>query len=494
VFRIVRIQSEWRPAAWIAAALFIVPWDVLRFSGGHPRAFAQPIVLLAVFLLLRKRRFAAALVPPVGVLFYPPAGVVALAVVALFSLERGRPVLLNAGRAAWAALSILGVGAAVLIPQLLTGTSAELISKAEARTYPEFGEHGPMHYFTSSTLDYLKNNYSGFYLQAAGSILAVAAVLLLLARPRNTTLIRWEVWSMAISSFVLFAIAHAVLFRLYLPHRYTYALLPFFCIVIALTVRPTMGVVAARSRVALLSAPALALGAGALALTVFPLGPQQSLARFGSWLEDAVPYLAVGFAVGLLLVGVLWRRASGHAAKPLAAAAAIVASSVLVAEVSFAGGAESNASPCEEASLYRYLETLPKDAIIAGDPIDMNCIPIAARRPVLISRKLYQPWNPEYFSLIRPRMFDVVRAYYGSSVGALTELRARYGADYLIVRRQTRTRVWQTPMAPFARELRRLLKSVAVPAAQRLPQRCQTWRDARLAVYSLACVSAQPSQ
>ena len=61
VFRIVREHTAWIPAAWLAAALYVLSWENQRFSGTHPRAFAQPIVLLTVFLLLRGRtRWAAA--------------------------------------------------------------------------------------------------------------------------------------------------------------------------------------------------------------------------------------------------------------------------------------------------------------------------------------------------------------------------------------------------------------------------------------------------
>src|SRR4029077_7310359 len=91
VFRIVREHTAWIPAAWLGAALFILSWQNQRFSGTHPRAFAQPIVLLTVFLLLRGRTRWAAAVPAAGALFYPPAALVALGVVFLSALgARGR--------------------------------------------------------------------------------------------------------------------------------------------------------------------------------------------------------------------------------------------------------------------------------------------------------------------------------------------------------------------------------------------------------------------
>jgi hypothetical protein len=492
VFRIVRAHVVWWPAAWISAALFLVPWEIHRFSGGHSRAFAQPIVLLAVFLLLRRRNLAAALVPPAGLLLYPPASLVALAIVLLAALERKQRLLVNRGRAAWAAVSLAGFAAVALTTRLVAGYHP-LISEEEAHRYPEFGPGGQMHFFADSTLDYLRQNYSGFSLGAPGSLLAVAALFLLVVRPRNATLFRWEVWCMPIAALALFAAAHALLFRLYLPHRYTYSLLPFFCIVIGVGLRPTLAAWAARTRILLLAAAALPLALALLALTVFPLGPQLTLSRFGSWLEDARWHLVAGLAAGLLLAAVL--VGGVHRGKGLrageAAAAALVAGTLLAAEVTFAGGGRSpGAVHCGTSGLYRYLSTLPKDTIVAGEPRSMSCIPIAARRPVVISRKLYQPWEREYFAIIRDRMFRTVDALYGPSVAAIVDLRTRYGADYFLVRKTPRERLWRG-MAPFSGEVRRLLSAGHVPAAERLPPRCETWENRTFTLYSLACVASE---
>lgn len=50
VFLIVREHSDWWPAAWMGAALFMLPVNSLRFSGGHARAFAQPVVLSLIHI------------------------------------------------------------------------------------------------------------------------------------------------------------------------------------------------------------------------------------------------------------------------------------------------------------------------------------------------------------------------------------------------------------------------------------------------------------
>jgi hypothetical protein len=88
VFRIIREHTAWIPAAWLGGALFLLPSSMERFSGTHARAFAQPIVLLTLYLVLRGRIRWAAAVPPVGALLYPPAALLAGGVLAGAALGR----------------------------------------------------------------------------------------------------------------------------------------------------------------------------------------------------------------------------------------------------------------------------------------------------------------------------------------------------------------------------------------------------------------------
>jgi hypothetical protein len=488
LFHIVRAHTDWRPAAWIAAALFLFPWDINRFSGGHSRAFEHPFVLLTVLLLVRRFDFAAALVPVLAFLFYPPAGLATAAIVALAALARGRRFFIDPRRAPAAALALGSVGVAALVIRLIEGPHP-LITEADAHRYPEFGPRGQMHFFTSTTAEYLRQNYSGFNLRDSGSIIALAALLLLVVRVRNALLLRWEIWCMAIAALALFVAAHLLLFRLYLPQRYTYPLLPFFCIVVGVTLRPTLEALAARARPALLVAPLVPIVLGAVALAVFPLGPDLSRAATARWLDHATPFLVGGLVGGLIVGAVLWGRGGrDYGARALAAATAIVAGAVLVGEVAYAGGMRSPAIKCGEKGLYRYLATTPKDAIVGGDARIVDCVPIAARRPVVISRELYQPWDVGYFELTRPRMFASARAAYSPNIEPILALRSRYGADYFLTRNTVPRVPWHR-MAPFTGVVGRYLRSGETPAALELPRACAVWHNPRFTLYDLGCVA-----
>ncbi len=142
VFLIVRRHTDWRPAAWIGAALFLALVDIHRFPGGFPRAFIQPAVLLTVLLALQRRELAAALVAAGAALFYPPAALLAVGVLFLSGL---RP--LDRRRIGFALLAGALAAAAVLIPEAIDGGAPRVFTAAQARAYPEFGAHGGLHFF-----------------------------------------------------------------------------------------------------------------------------------------------------------------------------------------------------------------------------------------------------------------------------------------------------------------------------------------------------------
>ena len=259
VFAIVREHSSWRPAAWLAAGLFLA-LQGHRFFGGFPRGFLHVVVLATVLLALRRREWAAALVAAGGALFYPPAALLAVGVLILSIRDRRR--------ARTAALAFALMIAAVLGPRLLSGGSFDVMSASEARAYPEFGEHGDLHFFTDSLLDYVRQNRSGFDLRATGSLLLLATLGLLAMRRANLRELRPEVLALPVVAVGAWALAQATLFQLYLPHRYTYPLLAFGAIAVAALLLPTWQV---RPRARWLRSACCRCAY--VALRVFPLGP-----------------------------------------------------------------------------------------------------------------------------------------------------------------------------------------------------------------------------
>ena len=467
VFAIVREHTDWRPAAWLGAGLFLGLLEIHRFYGGFPRAFVHPVVLLTVLLALRRRYLAAALVAAGGALFYPPAA--ALAVGVLVFTRRWRYAALAGG------LTLL----AVLVPAALAGGAPRVMSADEARAFPEFGDHGGLHFFTPSLIEYLRQNRSGFDLRTAGSILAVATAALLL-RPQNWRLLRAEVLVLPVVALLGFLAAQAVLFRLYLPHRYTYPLAAFLAIAVAVTLLPTwraVGTSPAR-RFALLVAP---LAVCAFALYVFPLAPVTPSVDPGSWKAIAIAGVVVVAAVGLV--------------NATAATGAAMTGLVLIGALVVLPDRLPRGNACPKRPVTHYLASLPKDAIVAGDPVDLMCVPATAKRAVVISKQLAPAYEADYFRHGRERMFADLRAYYGPSVGAIVDLRRRYGATDLWVRRDAIAKEvagdgvrWHAREWPYGAFVRRLARS-GPPASLALPAACRRFQRGPVEVYDIACIA-----
>jgi hypothetical protein len=494
IFRIVRDHSAWRPAGWIAAALFLALVDIHRFSGGFARAFVQPVVLMTLLLALRRRHLPAALVAAGGALLYPPAAVLAvgLLLVAAVGWSGGRPSVDRRAGAFALRAGALALGAE-LGPQLLFGAAPTVLAAAQARRFPEFGAQGSLHFFVPSLVEYLKQNRSGFDLRASGSILVLAAAALLIARPANLVLVRRPVRAMAIASLGAYAAAQLVLFRLYLPHRYTYPLVAFAAIAVGVGLLPTWTALWRRTAARPLAA-ALLCGPPAvvaLALHAFPLGPQRPLRELTSTtgVAEAALTVAVAAAAAVLLARLpATRRAS---------VAALLSAATLLGLLAVVPDHPARGWRCPQGPAVRYLASLPKDAIIAGDPRDMNCLPGTTRRAVVISTQLAPSYEVGYFHMGRERMFASLRATYSPSLDAVLALRSRYGATDLWVRRDAVHAElgghgdWSRRAQPYRSFVKRLVRGDREPASLHLPASCRRFASGHDAVYDLACITAK---
>ena len=269
-------------------------------------------------------------------------------------------------------------------------------------------------------------------------------------------------------------------------------------VAIAVAWRPTFESLGHRLRPALawLLIPlglAISLAAAYLAVRVVPLGPELTSARLHDLLHHGErPVAAVSIVVAVVASALVWRRDA--AAARVVAVAAVLAGTLLLAEVAIAGRGVSVAAHCgHDRGMLQYVGTLPKNAIIAGDPTMIGCVTIVSKRPVVISRKLYQVFSSKYLSVARPRMFAMIDAYFGDSRSKILALRQRYGADYLIVQPgslagHTARPGWRH-MAPFTGIVNTLMRSTHGRAALQLPARCRTYQDGHTEVYDLRCVA-----
>ncbi len=85
-----------------------------------------------------------------------------------------------------------------------------------------------------------------------------------------------------------------------------------------------------------------------------------------------------------------------------------------------------------------FIETLPKDAVLAGWPGDrygrvVEAVPYVAQRSVLVTWAGHAIAHRDYVLDMRAKMDAVVDAYLAKDLAPLRELRDRFGVDYLVV-------------------------------------------------------------
>jgi|Deesub1362B_J571_1020462.scaffolds.fasta_scaffold04630_2 hypothetical protein len=362
--------------------LFYVLYDA---SGGFPRSFAFPL-LLAFLVLLQRGRFRwAVAILLLQALLYPPIFLNTLMLVGCDLLGRARDGLRHRkwwGDILWTVL-VTALAAGYLL-SVYEGkdklTFGPKVTLKEAKQMPEFYPGGRSVFFRETLPAYLLLGRSGIdVLHLIG--LAIILIFLLAAgwgtrRFRLPRLAGRLLWT----SLLLFTAAHLLLFRLHLPSRYTLYTLPISLLL------------------------CIASAAGPFLETLKRIWLR--------WFPRGAASTAWALFIALILA-YTWLQ--GHY---------FVYLDPLLVTVDQ-----------EERELMEFLRTLPKGALVAGHPLDMDDVPLLARRKVLANRELSIPYYLGYYRQIRGRLLDLFRAYYAPDWGTVEAFVQRYGIRALVVNR-----------------------------------------------------------
>lgn len=412
-----------------AFALFLfLFYSLYDSSGGLPRGFAFPTLIWFLAFYVREAPVGQAIVIFSQSLLYPPILLNTMAMGALGVLRS----LAREGRLQERAKRIAPVVAACLLSTFIllwvyAGAHSELlgsqVSFAEARSMPEFHENGRSKFFRDNTLEYLLLGRSGIgATRLMGFLIILAGMVFLGGRgvlriPKTALELTW-------TSIALFLLAHLLLFRLHLPSRYTMYTLPLaFLITIGATTPPFLRALKERCQ-------------GLLSKI-------QSIPRPMRW-----ALLALALASYSLVQGHL-----------------IVTRDTQVATVDKL-----------EREMLAFLETLPKSALVAGHPMDMDDVPLLAKKKVLANRELSLPYHTGYYSKVKERLLDLFRAYYASSWEEVEAFVTKYGITALVVNKEhfannsSDSRIYFEPFDSFVKELIRGRKDfvLSFPPSERI--------------------------
>ncbi|GAB4349430.1 MAG: hypothetical protein Fur0042_16750 [Cyanophyceae cyanobacterium] len=386
-----RLAWRWLPVpiAALAASILLSQslWMKDDLASAAPRAWVYPLLL--GFLEAYGARSLPLVLGMVALLAWmsPPYAAIAIAILALDCLRLGRWRLgFNGDRRAWLWFGLgLGIAIAILVPYLVgTGQFGPTISADVARTMAEFRGGGRASVFDQDFWDYWffgkrTNLFPRSLLTPVTLILGLALPFLMVWR-RNSDLLKHHLnpaigramVQLIVGSIGLYGLAHATLFSLHLPSRYT----------------------GHSFRIAI----ALAAGVG-LTLVLEKLwsdrGPNQSPLRQGS----AVLLLVILFAYPLSVSDF-----------PL---------------TGYRAGQDPN--------LYEFLQQQPKDTLTVSLSKIADNIPPFAARSVYFAPEYAIPYHRGYYQEIQRRARATIAAQYARDRVIVLNFLQTSGADYWLL-------------------------------------------------------------
>lgn len=423
-------------------------WMRDDLASASPRAFLNLVFLAFLYSLLRRSWLPCLLA--IGLLggFYPQYVLVAAGVlfVRLWRWQGGRLRLTDDRQERRLCLAGLGVALAVMVPYALSSSEfGPTIAAAEARQLPEFLPNGRARFFYSDFGRYwLSGGRSGIQppldppLLALGLLLPIllgfAPRFPLLQQCRNLGLLT----QVTIAGLGWFFLAHALLFRLHLPSRYTQH-----------SLRIVM----------------------ALAATIVLAALLDALVRWGvgrsSWQSWVAPVLALGTVLTLLLY-------------PL----------------SLGNFPKTTYLEGRATSLYTYLAQQPETTLVASLSEEVNNLPTFARRSILTGSEYAVPYHLGYYRQFRQRVLELIQAQYSPDIATVRQLIQKYRITHWLLDRGAfevefvAQNGWLRQYQPTTAQAIANLRQGNTPALQGRIDRCKVLETEGLILLQASCLLA----
>ncbi|NJP12402.1 MAG: hypothetical protein HC866_25470 [Leptolyngbyaceae cyanobacterium RU_5_1] len=434
-------------------------------NSATPRAFVYPLFLAFLYYLMKRSPVPCWIAIALQGLFYPQVMLVSCGVLVLrlVSWQDKRPRLTESRNEQLLSGVGLVVGCAALLFYAIGGATefGPTISAAAARQMPEFWKDGRGSFFSNNPFDYwLISMRSGIVPRPSQllkpPLVAIGLFLPLLIRsPQRYPLVQnitdkvRVLVQVLLSSIVLFFAAHAVLFSLHHPSRYTQHS---FRVVMVLSAGVTLAILLDalfrwanqrndwRRRLTALGT-AIALG---LFLMTYPVSVP---------LQKAVPVLEVLFPTRIL-PGYITGR---------------------------------------EPDLYQFFAQQPRDIVIASLSREANNLPSFSQRTVLVSWEYGIPYHVGYYRQVRERVLDLIRAHYGTDAKQVRQFTEKYGIDYWLIQQETFTpsfveKLWGRQFKPETSAAIATLQQGTMPIVQQAIADCAAFKNERFVVLNAACV------
>ncbi|MDJ0590263.1 MAG: hypothetical protein QNJ72_09750 [Pleurocapsa sp. MO_226.B13] len=431
-------------------------WSQAGLISGTARDFVYPLFFIFLYYWLRRSLLGVCLTLVLMSWFYPSLVLICGGVLfwQLWRIDGYIPRLCRDKQVILFSCISLGVAFVVLLPYVLAASEyGPTTTLEQARSLPEFIAGGRAGFFHDRDPWRFWFNASRTGIKLPSALvpqLAYGGLLLpiLLKFPQKFTLISKinprisYLRDLLIVSFGLFFAAHALLFKLYLPSRYT-----------------------ARS----------------LKVTII---------------------LAASISLMLILEAV-WRWAI--ASKVQSKVRPLIALSILIVFCTTLVGYPATRNNFintgyqrgQHPELYQFLQQQPKDIVIASLTEEADLIPSLTQRSVLVAREYAIPYHMGYYQPFRQRVVDLIEAQYTTDLKIVKDFIHRYGVDFWLVDRSSFTpeyleeNRWLRDHQPVTQAAIENLKRGELSAIALLPTSCNLFQDTKYTVLSSKCILKQ---
>lgn len=428
-------------------------WFRDDLSSATPRAFVTPLFLAFLYYLIRNQRIGIVVVLVLQALIYPPLVFITIALLCL------RLWHWNSGKLHFRSNQLIFVGicigfsAIALLPYAISSAEfAPLITRSQAWTMPELHPGGRHPFFDPNPWKFwLIGEHSGIIPPLMPPLIWLGLLLPILMRyPSRFPLVQRIHSAIAVLSQTvwvslgLFFAAHLLLLRLFFPTRYT-----------SHSFRIVLAIAAGIVLTILLDAAFRAC---------------ETLLSRQKWLSLSARLLLM-FAIAIVFL--FYPQFS-------------------------AGFPNTNFRVGNNATLYQFLQTQPKDTLIATLSDEANNLSTFAQRSVLFSKEHSLPFHLGYYRQIQQRIIDVMQAQYSPNLTLAKQAIEKYQIKYWLIERSAFTPQyltdadWLESFQPAFTIALNNLQQGRTPALAKL-SRCSVLTTTQFTLLDTACITASKS-
>ncbi|MGK7912215.1 MAG: hypothetical protein AB4050_12170 [Synechococcus sp.] len=460
---------------WTSMALFPIPSAAFLSSlllsqslavsdmvfSGTPKAFVFVAFLGFSCMWLRRSLWGTVLALILESWFYPPTVLVSAGVMALTFMDWRQRRWQRDRRTIVVGLVGIAVAVGVLLPYAIgTSTYGPTISAADAKLMPEFYSGGRTSFFSDDWYDYWFNGRSGLRLSSVFTPMTHLFGLGLLGMvwfPKRFPLVQaltqrsGFIVRLFCTAMGLYFAAHLLLFRLYLPSRYSsHYLRIVFSLAAGIAICILLDALLHHA-ITLLSQHMCGQTTAALTVTTVRASATLVLALSIATITVGYPATISGFPVTYF--------AQAH-----------------------------------QLDLYDFLETQPKSSRIATLSNESSNIPALARRSVFVGKEFSLPYQVGYYREISRRVRDTMAAQYSSSPDVVRQFIEQNEIDLWLLDRRSFVAAdvadnsWLAQFQPTFQQVLASFEREEHPILQRVESTCSVFSNTAHSVLSSDCI------